>query len=89
MLGRADGTFKVYMIKEQIKMSAPFIGAVISLISKAEVRYEGILFNIDPVKSTVALQNGRAPFVIAQCVCHSVPLNDIFIAPIFLASTHT
>ena len=39
-------------------MSTPFIGAVISLVSKAEVRYEGTLYNIDPVKATVALQNG-------------------------------
>ena len=41
-------------------MSTPFIGALISLISKAEVRYEGTLYNIDPVKATVALQNGAS-----------------------------
>lgn len=40
-------------------MATPFIGALISLISKAEVRYEGTLYNIDPVKATVALQNGK------------------------------
>ena len=40
-------------------MSGPFIGASISLISKADVRYVGTLFNIDPGKATVALQNGQ------------------------------
>jgi hypothetical protein len=40
-------------------MSTPFIGALISLVSKAEVRYEGTLFSIDPGKATVCLQNGN------------------------------
>ena len=55
-------------------MSTPFIGAVISLVSKAEVRYEGTLYNIDPVKATVALQNGGEQKItnIWQCpVCLS------------------
>jgi hypothetical protein len=42
-------------------MATPFIGALISLVSKAGVRYEGTLYSIDPVKATVALQNGE-PF---------------------------
>jgi len=35
----------------------PYIGAPVSLISSLDVRYEGILFTIDPNESTVALQN--------------------------------
>lgn len=35
----------------------PYIGAPVTLISSLDVRYEGILFTIDPNESTVALQN--------------------------------
>jgi len=40
--------------------ASSFIGRRISLISKAEIRYEGILFNINMEAATVALQHVRS-----------------------------
>ena len=39
--------------------SIPYIGALISLVSKAQLRYEGTLYTIDPKASTVTLSHVR------------------------------
>lgn len=35
-----------------------FIGSKISLISKSEIRYEGILYSLDLEEATISLQKG-------------------------------
>lgn len=37
----------------------PEIGSKISLISKADIRYEGKLFTVDPNECTIALSHGK------------------------------
>lgn len=40
----------------------PELGSKISLISKADIRYEGRLFTVDPQECTIALANGELKF---------------------------
>lgn len=43
------------------------LGSLISLVSKSEIRYEGVLDSADMEQSTIALRNGEA------CALHSRP----------------
>lgn len=38
--------------------TAPLLGSKVSLISQAEIRYEGILYTVDPAEKTIALAKG-------------------------------
>lgn len=49
------------MLQDFVKMSTgmPELGSKISLISKADIRYEGRLFTVDPQECTIALSSGK------------------------------
>lgn len=49
------------MLLDFVKMSTgmPELGSKISLISKADIRYEGRLFTVDPQECTIALSSGK------------------------------
>lgn len=58
------------MTNNNFKMSAqmPELGSKITLISKADIRYEGRLFTVDPQECTIALANGKkADFCLRYC----------------------
>lgn len=48
---------------EESASGVPLVGSRISLISKKNIRYEGVLYNINTSDASLALQNGK------WCVC--------------------
>lgn len=73
-------------------MTTPYIGSKISLISKSEIRYEGILYTIDPKESTIALAKVRCFGTETRIAASSIdpapvpPRDEIYEYIIFKAS---
>lgn len=64
----------------------PELGSKISLISKADIRYEGRLFTVDPQECTIALANGEfqvVPLVKSSFVCEISIFPDGSLALLF------
>jgi hypothetical protein len=59
-------------------MATPYIGSKISLVSNAEIRYEGILYTINSQESTIALQSVRCKGTEGRKLPEIPPSNEIY-----------
>lgn len=50
--------FLLYFWQLEMTSGTPYIGTKISLVSKSEIRYEGILYSIDTKEAVVTLADG-------------------------------
>lgn len=57
----------------------PYIGSKISLISKAQIRYEGILSSVDTERSTVTLAKGMCKYDLFNILIY------YFLTPLFVS----
>jgi hypothetical protein len=48
--------------------ASPYLGSLISLISMAEIRYEGLLYEVDTNESTIALTKGSKNGSVMQAI---------------------
>lgn len=68
----------------------PELGSRISLISKADIRYEGRLFTVDPQECTIALAGGKYPafsffFIYFILPFHLLPLFTLYLYLLWMA----
>lgn len=54
----------------------PYIGSKISLISRLDIRYEGILYTVDTNDSTIALSKGKSNAEMERLKSASEPLRS-------------
>lgn len=68
-------------------MSTPYLGCKISLISRLDIRYEGILYTVDSNESTIALAKVRSFGTENRPTQHPVkPRSEVYEYIIFKAS---
>lgn len=70
-----------------MSQKTPYIGSTISLVSKLNIRYEGILFTVNSAESTIALAQVRSFGTENRPTSRPVPVrNDVYEYIIFQAS---